>query len=404
MIRKLKCKLIVSIMTIGALMLIVTLGSNYYSSILNLQQQMESSLVEVADRGEVSLASPWNLQQLYIPCFMIDVRLNGSVVASQSDYYALDSQDILLVATTILTLEEASGTLPHLNLRYVISEIPEGIRIVCADLTIETQMQSTLFHNSLMTFFFVMCALLALSFLLVGNMVAPVERAWTAQGQFVADASHELKTPLTVILSSAEMLSARSGEDEDSRRWLDNIEAEGRRMRRLIEDMLTLTRWEETPSIATTVDFSETVNRVIMTFEPLIFEGHRMIEDEIFEGLSLVGDPDRLHQLVTILLDNSLKYSPSESVISVTLSRESSRSLLLCVSNFGDPIPLGQRERLFDRFYRRDKARSGRMGVGLGLSIALDIVRSHHGKIWVECENGEVHFLVRLPLKIWKKR
>lgn len=401
MIKKLKLKFIAIIMAIGSLVLLGTLWSNYYSSLANLRGQAETALEELALSGESKLESPWNLDKLSIPFFVIDVRPLGTLYATRSEYYTLTEQDILLVSTTVLRQASHSGTLPSLNLRYYVLELEDGVRIVCSDLSTETQIQKALLQNSVVTFLGALIMLFGLAILLTDAMISPVEQAWIRQQQFVADASHELKTPLTVILSSAEMLSAQQTESENTKRWLDNIDAEGRRMRRLIEDMLTLTNWDENESILTSIDLSATVNRVVLTFEPLFFEGKRMIDDEVTNNLVVLGDGDKLHQLVSILLDNSLKYSPENGVISVTLVRESARNALLKVSNLGEFIPHGQRERLFDRFYRRDKSRSGRRsGYGLGLSIAQQITALHHGKIWVECEGGQVCFLVRLPLEV----
>ena len=138
---------------------------------------------------------------------------------------------------------------------------------------------------------------------------APVERAWSQQRQFLSDASHELKTPLTVILSNAELLSALSMEERPAR-WTDNILSESRQMKRLVEEMLTLARADSMaqPAVLAEVSLSDLAEDCALAFEPVAFEAGKPLEYTVAESVPVLGDGDRLRRLVSILLDNAVKY------------------------------------------------------------------------------------------------
>ena len=241
--------------------------------------------------------------------------------------------------------------------------------------------------------------LFGFSYLLSGLAVRPVERAWNEQQRFVSDASHELKTPLTVILSSSDLLAQEESPTKRAQ-YLDNIRAESQRMRRLVEGMLTLARGDsgraKTPMEP--VALSELANETAMSFEPVAFEAGHPLEYELAENLTVRGRADDLRQVLAILLDNAVKYAPAGAPVRLTL-RESGRDAALEVENPGDPIPPEQLAHLFDRFYRADASRSDHEGFGLGLSIAQSIVTAHRGTIRCRSDAQGTCFTVTLPLQ-----
>ena len=217
--------------------------------------------------------------------------------------------------------------------------------------------------------------------------------------EFVSNVSHELKTPLTVILSSSDLLAQEESPTKRAQ-YLDNIRAESQRMRRLVEGMLTLARGDsgraKTPMEP--VALSELANETAMSFEPVAFEAGHPLEYELAENLTVRGRADELRQVLAILLDNAVKYAPAGAPVRLTL-RESGRDAALEVENPGDPIPPEQLAHLFDRFYRADASRSDHEGFGLGLSIAQSIVTAHRGTIRCRSDAQGTCFTVTLPLQ-----
>lgn len=219
----------------------------------------------------------------------------------------------------------------------------------------------------------------------------------TLRRRFVSDASHELKTPLTVILSSAE-LAASETDGEKSRQYLDNIHAESLRMKDLVEDMLTLARTESGTRLPEeAVDLSDTVLESALAFEPVAFENGKPMEYTVQPELTVSGRSAQLRQVADILLDNAVKYAEPGSPIQMTLRREG-RNAVLWVENRSAPIPPEKLGHLFDRFYRVDESRTGGEGFGLGLAIARTIVQSHRGSIGCTSSQGVTRFTVTLPL------
>lgn len=234
----------------------------------------------------------------------------------------------------------------------------------------------------------------------------PVKRVWNQQRQFISDASHELKTPLTVILANLSILNRHGGETVDSQhKWISSTEDEAQRMKGLVEDLLTLARLDEAGQTApmpvmSDVDLSDAVTGELLTFEPVAFERGVELESDVAPGVTVRGDAAKLKQLTAILIDNACKYAGLGGRVDVKLARRDGR-IQLSVTNTGDVIPPEQLSHVFERFYSADKARTGgKSGYGLGLAIAAGIARLHGGDIAAtsDAEHGTV-FSVTLPEK-----
>ena len=242
-----------------------------------------------------------------------------------------------------------------------------------------------------------LAVLAGLSYCLAGLVVGPVKRAWQEQKQFVSDASHELKTPLTVILSSSE-LAAEEQDVQRTKQYVEGIHAESLRMKALVEDMLTLARTESgAKQTMGAVDLSDTVLESALAFEPVAFESGRALTYDIQPELAVRGSAAQLRRLADILLDNAVKYAAPGTTVGLLLRREG-RSALLQVENRGETIPAEKLPHLFDRFYRADESRTGGEGFGLGLAIAQSIVQTHGGSIGCTSAAGVTRFTVTLPL------
>ncbi len=218
--------------------------------------------------------------------------------------------------------------------------------------------------------------------------------------QFVSDASHELKTPLTVILTNAEILQESDWDATRTDRFVDNIRTMAEQMRGLVEGLLELARVDNgaVRTAFAAVDFSRLVSEALLPFEPLFFEQNLQLESEIQDRILLHGSERHLCQVVDILLDNAQKYSSTGGRTVVRLRRQGRNHCVLTVANQGMPIPQQELRQIFKRFYRVDPVRSMNRSYGLGLSIAETIVREHQGKIWAESRNGYNVFSVQFPI------
>jgi signal transduction histidine kinase len=216
----------------------------------------------------------------------------------------------------------------------------------------------------------------------------PVERAWEQQKQFVADASHELKTPLTVILANASIvLSHMKSTVQDQAKWIEYIQTEAIRMTTLVDNLLFLAKTDDnkTNTILNRINISDIVFGALLPFESVAFEQDKKLVMEITPDLYINGDEGKIQQLIGILVDNAFKYSDENGTIKVNLTDNTDNKIKLSVTNSGAFIPQDQVDHIFERFFRVDKSRVRQQGgYGLGLSIAESIVKMHKAKIFVQ--------------------
>ena len=227
-----------------------------------------------------------------------------------------------------------------------------------------------------------------LALLLSGRALRPAQAAWAQQQRFVSDASHELKTPLTVILANLDILENEQGGSQ----WLSAARTEGLIMKKLIENLLFLARSDEErePAEHELINLSNLADETSLAFEAPAYERGLTLTTSIAPHQMMRGNEDLLRQLLSILLDNAVKYTPEGGAIQVTLKKNMDK-LTLTVHNSGAYIPPEHASHLFDRFYRIDSARSKTEGGhGLGLSIAAEIARQHGAtlKVFSQPEEG----------------
>ena len=397
MIRKLRWKVVAVTMTVVAAVLLAALVAVFFSSRASLQSRTREQLQQALQGALNGPTQPG--QSGGIPCWTAEIFAGGTVRVSGSSYFDLDDEDELLeIVEDALERREDSGVLEDYHMRYLREAGPLSIRIAFADSSMEQSTLRSLTGTTVLIGVIAFVVLFGFSYLLSGLVTRPVEKAWQEQQRFLSDASHELKTPLTVIMSSADLLSGTL--PEEGQGYVDNIRSESRRMKKLVESMLTLARADDGGHklVFTPLDLSDVVTDTALLFEPVAFEADRQLLYNIQEGLRAAGDADKLRQLVGILLDNAIKYAPAHSAIHLTLAGQE-KSALLTVENSGEPIAPQVIPHLFDRFYRVDGSRSATEGFGLGLSIAQSIVKEHRGTIRCESDSRSTRFLVTLPLE-----
>ena len=207
--------------------------------------------------------------------------------------------------------------------------------------------------------------------------VRPVAESYEKQKQFITDANHELKTPLTLILSNLDIVESELGKNE----WLDDIRNEGKRMGVLVNQLVTLARMDEDHSNleVSSFDLAAVVSDTVSEFQPLAEEKGKTLYFKESTPILYSGDEGLIRRLISILLDNAVKYCDTGGVINVTVSAK--RNPVFTVENTYKKVDTVELNRLFDRFYRADKARSYSGSFGIGLSIAKAIAKNHHGDI-----------------------
>lgn len=400
MIRRLRWKVVGITMAFVSAVLLCVFAGIYFTAQENLRHSTEQQLHEALTSGNSLWFFPGQNDAATLPCFVAEVYAGGTARVSGSNYYQLDDATLSEIVNACLAQEEDAGLLRQYRLRYVRQAGLLSVRIAFTDSTLEQQTLRALVRTCLGFGLVALALLLVCCYLLSGLITRPVEKAWNTQQRFLSDASHELKTPLTVILASGDLLDEHTPDDSAAQPYVDNVRSESRRMKALVEQMLTLSRAENPQRLTefAPVDLSDLVMDAALRFEPVAYEAGHALHYHIQEGVTLRGDEQQLQQLLGILLDNAIKYAGNGCGIDLRLYRQEKQSVLE-VENGGEPIPPQKLSHLFERFYRVDNSRSAHGGFGLGLSIAQAIVQEHGGTIRCHSDVRSTRFTVTLPRK-----
>ena len=343
------------------------------------------------DQGKppVDQRPDYQLSTFYSVAFSDD----GTVLAvdnGEQDIYEED--ELIRIAEELLSENQTTGRKDTLS--YIVSSKDGYTLVAFMDNTLSEGELDTLLHNVLIVGGTAIVLLFFISLWLSKQIIRPLEENDRQQKQFISDASHELKTPVAVISTNAELLMRELGENE----WLANIQYENDRMGDLVKQLLDLSRAENAETPMEPVDLSRIVTGEVLAFESLAFDQGKTILSDIDDGIHVTGSQTQLSQLTSILLDNAVRHGTGNE-IELSLKSQG-HAAVLSVVNDGEEISPEKLEHLFDRFYRVDEAR-GSEGhhYGLGLSIAKAVAEKHGGSIGVSCHNGKVQFFVSLPEK-----
>ena len=407
MIRKLQIKFVAMCMVLVTAVLAVVFVAVFFSAKQNTEvishQVLERVMQEDTLSGRPDLGPNRDGEDVLLPYFTVNLWDSNGVYrafVTGGTYANLqDTAELEAILSDCLRQNQPEGTIRSYGLRYMRQDYGLYQRIAFVDMSMEQATLQELMGSYLQIGLAALILLLGVSILLARWATRPVARAWRQQRQFLSDASHELKTPLTVILSNAELLEA-APLDSRPARWADNIHSEAKQMKSLVEEMLTLARADNAAptAVMAEVSLSDLATDCALAFEPVAFEAGKPLESDIAPDVTVTGDGDKLRQLVGVLLDNAIKYGRAGGTITLTL-RRTDRQARLTVSNPGDPIPPEQLGRLFERFYRADASRGEQSGFGLGLPIAAAIASEHKGTLKAESDQVSTRFLFTMPLK-----
>ena len=374
---KLKNKVFLTIFIIlsifGLSILIIYNYQNYTNEEKRIVNQLRNEL-----KNPSRLRSSENIIRFFDAKVYKILYSNGEIIQITS--YAQDDElndEIYNIANNLLDKENGIyiGNLYFNNYSYKITK--NSITIVDNSDT-NNKLLLTL-RISLIVFLLIEVISYLISYLLSSWIIKPVEEAFDKQKQFIADASHELKTPLAVIMASADTL-----EKDNNKKWIKNIQTESDRMNKLIKNLL---------------DLSKLIEKSILPLESLMYEKNIKFEYKIEDNINFECNSEEIKQLMSIILDNAIKHTEKNGNIFVNLNKEKN-DIIIKIKNKGNPIPEGEEEKIFERFYRSDKSRNRNDNrYGLGLAIAKSIVIKHNGIIKAESKNKYTTFTINFKKK-----
>ena len=396
MIKSLQKRFICINMAIITTMMLIIFGMVFHFTKTDLDHKSDSMLQTLS---QSMMITEEQHRQVTLPYFILEINNWGEIKAIGNTYYDLSDTDFIeSLLQKVSENKKQTGILSEYNLKYKVNSIRTGKKISFLDVSGNALALRSLLETSIVIGLLALTAFTIISILLARWAVKPVGQAWKQQKQFVSDASHELKTPLTVIINNAELLQSENCDTENRIRYSGNILAGSHQMRDLVNGMLELARADngQIKQSFSQVNFSRIISESSLTFEALFYENGLILQSQIESGICLLGSSQHLRQLIDILLDNAQKYS-APGLVELKLSKHNKNQCLLTVSNPGTPIPKAELTKIFGRFYRSDTARTNSGSFGLGLSIAQRIAEEHGGHIWAESNETGNRFSVLLP-------
>ena len=361
-----------------------------YDTVKNNIIRIENITDELISFSNSSFEKPLFIDQtVYVILF--DNKYNIKEIISYSTE-TIDEQKIILLISNYLNKNNMNNKIGNLYFNKYIYYLTQNNSLIIVDNTTVNQKLISLLDTSFIIFILLEFIAIYTSLKLTSWIIKPVRESFEKQKQFIYDASHELKTPLSVITASAEMLENNPQEIK----WINNIKNESERMNNLIVQMLDLAKSENINKQQeySINNLSKITEKVVLTFESIIYEKGLKIKYEIEKDINFKCESEDIKELISILIDNAIKHSYNSSKITVKLYREKD-NIILEVKNRGDSIPKEEQEKIFERFYRIDKSRNrDENRYGLGLSIAKNIVTNHNGKILVDSLHGYTTFKV----------
>lgn len=328
-----------------------------------------------------------------IEFFVIMADTDGKYIACMNNEDLTDENAQAFI-TEILSSKDNTGMMDS----YQFYNVPKnnGTLIALTDKSEEKKVMNQFIRTTIIIGALTLVVLSFAGYFLSKKSIEPIKTAFEKQKQFISDASHELKTPLTVISANADVLSGEIGENK----WLNYIKSQTDRMNLLVNDLLNLTRLENNTSnfICTDFSLSQAVINTALPFECRAFETNKKFIVDVEDGLTVNGSEQHIKQMTAIFIDNALKYSGDGGIVRVSLKKQGDRKIL-SVYNTGTGVKDTEKDKIFERFYRSDDSRTRQAtgGYGLGLAIAKSIIDKHRFKISVENVEGEsIAFIVTM--------
>lgn len=388
MLKELKTKFILNNMVllgfVISIILIALCFAAYFSEEVKINNALEESFFELDTQNQTPEHVPNNSNEKpYVNVFTIVINPSGEIIYSSESEY--DKDEVQNLIQTVLGKDDDKGLISFQTYSYIKLERKTFTAISFASRDhLNDRLNESITH-SLIAMFISFILFFYISKRLADVAVAPVEKAWEQQKQFIADASHDLKTPLTVIMANNNIVASHKEESVESQmKWIDSTSEEASRMSDLINKMLELAKSEGTIEDLkiSDVNISELVENSILQFEVVAFEKNITIDSGIQPNIMVNTHPSTFSKIMEILFDNAIKYSDENGTVNVALF-QTSKKVFLTINNKGEPIKPDELPLIFERFYRTNKEREVG-GHGLGLSLAKKKCEELGHKISVE--------------------
>ena len=393
MLRQLKIKFIAITMILVSIILSFVFTLMYQSNVKSTYDKSVADLKTISTLDITKFSEPQTnkvLKELqFVPLFIVNIDESGVILSQIKSNISMDDESFKSIVKAAHESQEDIGTIKSMDIRYYKKHYSLYEKISFIDISRDNKNLENLFVVFIMTGAITLLFFFFIVLFLSNWALMPVEKTWNQQKQFIADASHELKTPLTVLLANMDILENNKSDTIQSQiKWIQASKQEAKQMKNLIEEMLFLAKSDANriDNSKTTINVSDTLFSLILSIEVIAFEKNVIINyaSTIDENLYTIANEKQLISLLSILLENACKYSYEETSITAKLKREQSK-IKFELNNFGPVIPKHEIAHIFERFYRVDKSRNKEHGgYGLGLSIAKKITDENNMKISVE--------------------
>lgn len=404
MFEKLRRKFIFINMGLLTIVFLCIFGVIFTVTAVNLERDMLRSLGEIIGFEDHYNGGPAPKRKPNDNSIIVELDTTENIAkVFKSTYLDVDEEILQSSIDKIIDSNEENSkiNIDGTSYSYLMKTTSYGIKIALIDRTYQQSLLSGLLRSFVAVGALSLIALLFISIYLTNKSIKPIKDTFEKQKQFIADASHELKTPLTIIKTNTSLILSEPKETiEKQRKWIDYISSQADRMSELVNEMLYLAKLdvEENRIKLLPMSISKTIESTLLGFDAVIYENNIALETNISENIEINGDKESIKKLFSILIDNAIKHSNKTGKLTIDLYSEKNK-VKLKVKNTGEGIEKEYLDKIFERFYRIDNSRVRETGgYGLGLSIAKSIVEQHKGKIYAQSNVGsDTTFIVELP-------
>jgi len=402
MFKKLKIRFIVTTMTLLTSIVFLVIMAIYIGVRSNSEYEIFSHLNESLNSMKMkpnNMNGPMDRDSLNSIIGTYNIINNKLIYQTKLD---IEEEELVDAVKEVLNSNKDRGFIESgdYTFAYMYKSTPSGnISIVLREESSHKQFLKRLIITSSIIGVASLILLFFISLIIAKRAIKPVEEAYNSQKRFIADVSHELKTPLAIINTNIDLLNSNKNDTiKNQKKWIDYIAFQTDRMSKLVSNLLYLAKADNNEVLGEEVEFnlSDVVMNQALNFEAILYENNIDLDCDIKENISFKGNKEGFNQLIGILIDNAIKHSFKDTEIKIIL-KENKQKIHLSVENIGENIPKEDLEKIFERFYRVDKSRAREKGgYGLGLSIAKTIVEKYNGKIYAESEKNRTIFHVEL--------
>lgn len=397
MIKKLRIKFVLVAMASVAVMLFAVLFSVNLFNFVDLDNKTDAMLTLIKENNGIlpkpdkREKPPHNLNDLPREAmfdtryFVVYLAPNNEILYTDTgNIYATSSQMAQEYSLDILNKNKTSGYID--DYKYLVTTFKDSSAIIFVDASRDIRMFKGFLYNSSIISFIALTLVAIVSYFLSPFAVKPIAQAYEKQKEFITNASHEIKTPLTVISANIDIMEMHTGENK----WTSSSKEQIIKLTDLVNSLVSLSRMEENEELRkANFSLSEVAEMVIESYNNIALTKNKKFNANIESNINYIGNEKNISQLFYILLDNAFKYSNDNGVIDISLSKNQDK-IILIIQNTVDQMPVGKHNELFDRFYRKDESRNSQTsGFGIGLSLAKSIVAKHKGKIIAKSIDGK---------------